>query len=274
MDLQPDQRASLWDHHVSAYETVFEPLTSTFAEAAIDQLQLVANERVIDVGAGCGGAGLIMARRGAKVLAIDASCAMARRAKARLDSVATCGAPAGHVAVMDGARLAVASATMDAALSVFGVVLIADAPAAVGEIARVLRPGGRAALVTWTEPENYELMAELMGAVRRIIPDFPAPPAPPAQLRYCEEAAFRVLIEGAGLRQVSIRRTEAMLQVPSAPWLADRIAFAPGMAALVSRLGSRGKAVLGAFVDRLEMSRGPGPFGLRAVALIGVGQKL
>jgi ubiquinone/menaquinone biosynthesis C-methylase UbiE len=274
MELQPDQRASLWDDHVSAYEAVFEPLTAIFAEAAIDQLRLAANERVIDVGAGCGGACLIMARRSAKVLAIDASCAMARRARDRLGSAAAGAAPPSHVAVMDATRLAVASATMHAALSVFGVVLIADAPAAVREIARLLRPRGRAALVTWTEPENYELMAELMGAVHQIIPDFPAPPAPPAQLRYCEETAFRALIEGAGLRLVSIRRMEATLQVPSAPWLADRIAFAPGMAALVSRLGSRGKAVLDAFVDRLERSRGAGPFGLRAVAFIGVGRKL
>src|SRR5215470_17897360 len=109
MDLQPDQRASLWDDHVSAYERVFEPLTCVFAEAAIDRLRLAAGERVIDVGAGCGGADLIMARRGAQVLAVDASWRMAERASSRFAAEPAGRLPRTNVAVMDGARLAVAN---------------------------------------------------------------------------------------------------------------------------------------------------------------------
>src|SRR5204863_220695 len=138
------------------------------------------------------------------------------------------------------------------------VVLFADAAAGVAEIFRVLRPGGRAAVVTWTEPENYHLMVELLGAVREVIPDFPPPPSPPAQLRYCDDAAFRALLEAGGLRSIAIEHATATLAVPSAPWLAERIAFAPGMAALVARLGAQRAAVLGAFVDRLEATRGSG----------------
>ena len=43
---------------------------------------------------------------------------------------------------MDGTALAIADATMAAALSVFGVVLFADAAAGMAEMTRVLRPGG------------------------------------------------------------------------------------------------------------------------------------
>jgi protein-L-isoaspartate O-methyltransferase len=117
MDLQPDQRPALWDDHVSEYEAVFEPLTCAFAAAAIERLAIATNDRVVDVGAGCGGAALMLSRRGARVLAVDASWRMADRARARLDAATEGRPPRAAVAVMDGMALAVADAAMDAALS-------------------------------------------------------------------------------------------------------------------------------------------------------------
>ena len=37
------------DHHVRGYEAVFEPMTCTFAAAAIERVLVAPNERVIDV---------------------------------------------------------------------------------------------------------------------------------------------------------------------------------------------------------------------------------
>src|SRR5262249_34554083 len=195
---------ALWDDHVASYETVFEPLTGAFAAQAIDRLGVAADDRIIDVGAGCGAATLMLAERGARVLSVDASIGMARRTRERLgvSKVPTRGA---CVAVMDGTRLAVKDASMDAALSVLGVVLFPDAAAGMAEIARVVRPGGRAAVVTWTEPERYELMAELLAAVRSVIPDFPPPPSPPAQLRYRDPQAFRDFAGAARLPDNHVR---------------------------------------------------------------------
>jgi SAM-dependent methyltransferase len=268
MDLQPDQRPALWDDHVSSYEAVFEPLTSAFAAQAIDRLGITTNERVIDIAAGCGAAAVMLADRGARVLAVDASVGMARRARERLGGLHD----RAGVAVMDGTRLAVADASLDAALSVFGVVLFAGASAGVAEMARVLRNGGRAAVVTWTEPERYELMAELLAAVRDVVPDFPPPPSPPAQLRYRDPEVFGNLLAQAGLRGIVIERASAALVACSPQWLADRMAFAPGMAALVGALGARRNDVLEAFVRRLEATQGSGPVRLEAVASIGIGR--
>jgi SAM-dependent methyltransferase len=271
MDLQPDQRPALWDDHVSSYEAVFEPLTSAFAAQAIDRLDIATGERVIDVGAGCGGAALMLAERGARVLAVDASAGMARRARERLGLRHDRARGAG-IAVMDGTRLAVADAIMDAALSVFGVVLLADAAAGVAEMARVLRPGGRAVVVTWTEPERYQLMAELLAAVRAVIPDFPPPPSPPAQLRYRDPGVFRDLLAQAGLRDIVVERVSAALIARSPQWLADHMAFAPGMAAMVAALGARRNDVLETFVRRLKATQGSGPVRLEAVASVGIGR--
>jgi SAM-dependent methyltransferase len=271
-ELQPDQRPVLWDDHIALYEQVFEPLTLAFAATAIDRLDVAAGVRVIDVAAGSGGAALMLAARGAQVLAVDASIRMVERIRRRLAARADVGRRV-KAEVMDGTALDVADATMDAALSVFGVVLFPDAVAGVREMTRVLKARARAALVTWTEPENYQLMAELLAATRAVIPDFPRPPRPPAQLRFTDEAAFRALLADGGLRDVTIERVTGRLEVPGARWLAERLAFAPGMAALLGALGERRQDVVATFVERLTAAQGRGPITLAAAAFVGSGWK-
>jgi hypothetical protein len=61
----------------------------------------------------------------------------------------------------------------------------------------------------------------------------------------------------------------ALLRAPSARWLAERIAFAPGMTAAMSLLGERQPAVISAFVERLEMAHGRGELALPGVGFVG-----
>jgi hypothetical protein len=68
-------------------------------------------------------------------------------------------------------------------------------------------------------------------------------------------------------------RVEERWRLPSARWIADRIAFAPGMAAMIGTLGADRGPVLEAFVAALEREQGRGEIGLTAIAHIGVGQK-
>ncbi len=151
-ELQPDQQPACWNDHVAVYEFVFEPLTSAFASRALDLLDLNPGGRLIDVGAGSGTAALMAASRGADVLAIDAAEQMVMRIRRRAEAVGPGRIRAG---VMDGTALALAPASFDAAISVFGVILFPDAGLGMREIARVLGPGGRVAVVTWTETEQY-----------------------------------------------------------------------------------------------------------------------
>jgi SAM-dependent methyltransferase len=263
--LQPDQRPDMWDDHVCVYETVFEPFTMGFAARAVARLDLKPRDLVLDVGAGSGGAAIALAERGFGVTAIDASAKMVDRMRAR----AAARGVALDVQLMDGQALTLPSAVFDAALSVFGVILFPSAERGLSEMRRVVRPGGRVAVVTWTEPENYELAATLSRAIQSVWPDRPPPPLP-AQLRYREEAEFRRLFCDAGLPNVTIEMARSELKAPSARWLADRIAFAPGMAALVAGLGERRAAALEAFVQKLETQWGRREVVLGGVAFIGI----
>jgi len=274
--LQPDQRPDRWNDHVAVYEAVFEPLTNAFAKRALDELRLCPGDELIDVGAGSGGAALIAARRGLNVLAIDASPKMISRIRERTSDVGIgSGAASGRVraACMDGTALAVSDASFAAALSVFGIVLFPDAAAGMREIARVVRPGGRLAIVTWTETEKYELAARLLAAIERVRGPQPPPPSLPAQLRFREVPVFRRLFEQAGLMVQEIIRLEEQWKLPSARWIADHIKFAPGMAAMIAGLGPDRGAVLDAFVAGIESDQGKGEIALTAVAHAGIAVK-
>jgi ubiquinone/menaquinone biosynthesis C-methylase UbiE len=266
---QPDQEPQRWDDHVFVYEEVFEPFTLQFAQAAIAGLGLSAGQAVLDVGAGCGAAALAMAEQGLRVTAVDASARMVARIAAR---AAERGLSI-DARVMDGQALKLADASFDAALSVLGVILFPDAARGLAEMRRVVRPGGRVSVVTWTEPHSYELAAELRAAVQAVWPE--QPPAPlPAQLRYREEADFRALFKAAGLGDPVIVKRTARLDAPSSRWLSERIAFAPGMATTMAGLGGRAPAVLERFVANLEARFGQGPIGLSGAAFIGTAQVL
>ena len=272
-ELQPDQHPAKWDNHVDVYEAVFEPLTNAFAEHALDRLVLNRGERLIDVGAGSGGAALMAAARGADVYALDAAQRMVARIRERVNGAAI--AP-GRVRAetMDGMALALPDASFDAAISVFGVILFPDAELGMREIARVLKPRGRLAVVTWTEMEKYELAVRLLAAVAAVRGPQPPPPSLPAQLRFRDEMVFRKLFTDAQLAVEDIVRLEQSWRLPSARWIAEHIAFAPGMAAMVGGLGVDRGPVLDAFIAALEREQGRGEVALSAVAHVGFAVKL
>lgn len=266
-DLQPDQNPQRWNEHVQAYETVFEPLTMQFAQNAIQGLGLAPGSHVLDVGAGSGGAALMLSKRGMSVTAIDASTHMVERIMERAASESA----AIDAKEMDGQALRFDDATFDAAYSVFGIILFPDPVRGLSEIARVVKPGGVVSVVAWTQPERNELSAALRAAAAHVWPEMPVAPLP-AQLRFREEAVFRALFEAAGFRDVSINTVTAHLKAPTARWLAARAAFAPGMGALLDGLGDRRGAVLDCFAERLENERGSGEITLSSVAFVGLGK--
>src|SRR4029079_5037005 len=101
-------------------------------------------DRVLDLGVGEGDLGLVVAGR-ASVTGVDVSAAMLRSARK---------AGRGHLGLVraEAGRLPFAEATFDVALSAFVLRNLDDLPAALAELARVLRPGGRVALVDITGP--------------------------------------------------------------------------------------------------------------------------
>ena len=263
--LEPDQNASRWSDHVSLYEEVFEPFSLDFAEAATAKLGVVPGMSVIDVGAGSGGAALELAGKGCRLTAVDASPGMVERISSRAQAQGL----AIDARVMDGQALGFADGRFDAAISVFGVILFPDAVRGLAEMRRVVRPGGRVAIVTWTEPQSYELATELRAASEAVRGPGPAM-ALPAQLRFREQGALEALFRDAGFDAPEIAVHTATLRARSARWLAERLHFAPGMAEMLAGLGSDQSAVRERFVTALERKHGTSAVRLTGKAFVAV----
>lgn len=145
---------------------ILEPVSNEVIDAA----GIAPGQRVLDVGCGTGNAALAAARRGASVLGVDPA--------ARLLEVAQKRASDERLELSwqraEAASLPVPDASYDVLLSVFAVIFAPDAEAAAREMMRVLRPGGRLVLTTWTaEGPLFEAGMVLMQAAMRGAP----PPA-------------------------------------------------------------------------------------------------
>jgi len=151
----------------------YEHLAAQLQPAAgivVDHLAPWPGEVVLDLGCGTGNATMIAASRGARVIAVDPAPRLLEVARA---AAAADGLDAEFV-LGSADDLPVPDCSVDAIVSVFGLIFAPDATAAVAEIARVLRPGGRIAFSAWLREgalaDQARLRASLVAGVRDSAP--------------------------------------------------------------------------------------------------------
>lgn len=140
------------------------------AAALVDAVGVGRGDRLLDVAAGTGNVALLAARHGATVTASDITPRMLELGRAR--------AAAQGLALQwveaDAQDLPFPDAAFDRATSAFGIIFAPQPAAAVAELHRVVRPGGRIGLTAWPADGH---MARMTDVVRRFFPP-PAPSAP------------------------------------------------------------------------------------------------
>ncbi|HET8646383.1 MAG TPA: methyltransferase domain-containing protein [Vicinamibacteria bacterium] len=132
-------RYTVWSLGYDAFTRPFLPLR----RQSIAQAALQPGERVLLVGAGTG-ADLPLLPAGLDVLATDLTPAMLARARQWVESSAERKV---RLAVMDGHALGLPDARFDAVLLHLILAVIPDPARCLAEAARVLRPGGRVAVL-------------------------------------------------------------------------------------------------------------------------------
>jgi demethylmenaquinone methyltransferase / 2-methoxy-6-polyprenyl-1,4-benzoquinol methylase len=154
LDKSPAAIAGMFDAIAGRYDALNHLLSGgldrSWRRAAVRALALGGSERVLDVCTGTGDLAMALARRARQVLGVDFSGEMLRLGldKVRAASVS------GRIALArgDAMRLPCANESFDAATIAFGIRNVLDPEAVVAEIRRVLRPGGRLAILEFGSP--------------------------------------------------------------------------------------------------------------------------
>ena len=159
-------------------------------ERLVDRLRIEPGEAVLDVACGTGNVALPAARAGAQVTGLDLSPAMLERARANAEAEGL------EVAWREGdaEQLPFDDERFDVVVSSFGCMFAPRHEVAADELARVLRPGGRLGVCSWT-PEG--VFGEFFRIVGGHLPPDPAFVDPPPL--WGDEGHVRGLFEGTGI---------------------------------------------------------------------------
>ena len=137
-----------WDAAAASYEDTIEKTTGAFVAQYLDHVAPCDGTRVADIACGPGVLTLAFAQRGADVLASDLSEAMVNRVRERAADAGL--ADRVTAAVGDAEELSLDDASVDAAVSNFGIIFCPRVERALNEMARVTRDGGALMFSAWT----------------------------------------------------------------------------------------------------------------------------
>ena len=156
---------AMFDRIATRYDLMNRVMTfgvdRRWRRCTIAALDLGDGDRVLDLACGSGDLAAEAARRGARVIALDFSSGMLRRARARRIGCLVRG---------DALCLPLADASVDAVVSGFALRNFVDLDTAFRECARVLHPGGRLAFLEVDRPRGTIARAGHAFYFHRIMP--------------------------------------------------------------------------------------------------------
>jgi SAM-dependent methyltransferase len=254
-----------WDLVAEGY--VAENLLA-FEAFAREALRLVpATGDVLDVAAGPGSLALQAAQTARSVQAIDFAPAMLAALNAR---AAAAGIRNVEARVGDGQALPFADGTFDAAYSMFGLIFFPDRARGLREMARVLRPGGRAVVASWPPSDRLPVFAALFGAMKAELPGSGVGNAP-AALGTADEMRAELMTDGFASVDVHEHTFSAGDTDAAGIWRSFSRGGAPAVL-MRKKMGEQGFAAFSErIVARLEEALGTGPVEMKLTALLGVG---
>jgi demethylmenaquinone methyltransferase/2-methoxy-6-polyprenyl-1,4-benzoquinol methylase len=205
--LQPDAVRRMFDRIAPVYDVMNRVMTAGLDRAwrrlAVEEV-VQPGFRVLDACCGTGDLAIAAEREGGIVTGLDFSPAMLERARRKSGTVTWVEGDVLALPFLDG--------SFDAATVGFGVRNVADLEAGVAELARVLRPGGRLAILEITRPRGilrpffslwFDRVVPLLG---RVLPGGKAYTYLPASVRRFPGAEdLAALIDESGFEGTQFR---------------------------------------------------------------------
>lgn len=189
-DLDQAKTAARTTWATGDYACVAERDIWAVGERAVEHAGVGAGDEVLDVACGTGNAALRAAGKGAHVVGADLTPELLAQARERAEAA---GLGVEWVEA-DAEALPFEDESFDVVLSTFGCMFAPRHEVAAGEIARVLRPGGRIAICSWT-PDGA--VGEFFATVAKYLPPPPEFASPPPL--WGTEDHVRELFDGTGV---------------------------------------------------------------------------
>lgn len=184
-------QGELWGRHAQTWADGIERRMQPLYEATQKALGPLQGLRYLDAGCGAGLALALAHGQGAVVSGLDASEPLLDIARART--------PGADLRVGDIDALPFDAEAFDVVTAFNAIQYAVDPAAAVAELARVARPGGKVAIGVWGDPARCETEA-LFGRLRSLAPP---PPGAPTPLGVSEAGVVEGLLDRVGLAVVA-----------------------------------------------------------------------
>jgi SAM-dependent methyltransferase len=199
-----EQAAAGWGRRAGRVREMGMPVSMWM----IEHLELKPGQRVLELAAGPGDTGFLAAERilpGGTLVSTDAAEAMLEIARARAGEL---GIENVEFSRLELEWIDLPTASVDAILCRWGVMLSVDPGAAMGEMRRVLRPGGRLALAVWDDSSRNP-WATIPGRVLVTLGHAEPPdPSAPGMFALAAPGRLREMLESAGFVEVAVEAVE------------------------------------------------------------------
>jgi len=212
-----------YDEVAETYERVHAPRLLEVARSLCALARIEAGDRVLDVGTGTGVAAQAASEAGAHAVGVDRSVGMLTVARRERPEIA--------FAVAEAIDLPFRDATFDVVEGNFVLSHFRRYDTALFDMTRVLRPGGRIALSSWSD-SNDEMQATWGELVGSVVPKEMLEPvwaaAAPWHAKFADRQAVEdVLIQG-GFRHVRTEKRRFHFTYTQADYLAGLEIWAVG----------------------------------------------
>lgn len=199
-----------WNKHQALIEKMYAPLT----RALIEEAQIAPGQSVLDIGGGSGEPSLTIAQvvgPSGRVTFTDPTAGMVKASREEserrgLTNIEFHQCPA--------EKLPFADNSFDVAVGRLSAMFFSDVSTALREILRVIKPGGRLALLVWSARESNPFFSVITEVLDRFVPAEMEDEDAPQAFRFARQGKLAKLLEEAGAASLKERAVKLTTEAP------------------------------------------------------------